>query len=152
MTDFSGSAAPDLDAFRDLARTRRVIPVVRRLLADGITAVGLFDVLCGERAGTFLLESAEGGERFGRYSFIGTEPYKVLRTGVPGSKQAAADPLVAVEKELSQFKVAKVPGLPRFQGGAPEVDVVLKSADGRALADAVSWLEPALDDVASRTD
>ena len=59
MTDFTGAVSPGLDDFRELARGRRVIPVVRRLLADGITAVGLFEVLCGDRAGTFLLESAE---------------------------------------------------------------------------------------------
>ena len=43
MTDFTGAVAPDLETFRSLARDRRVIPVVRRLLADGITAVGLFE-------------------------------------------------------------------------------------------------------------
>ena len=71
MTDFTGAVAPDLEAFRSLARERRVIPVVRRLLADGITAVGLFEALCGDRAGTFLLESAEQGRNWSRYSFIG---------------------------------------------------------------------------------
>ena len=71
MTDFSGAVSPALDEFRALARDRRVIPVVRRLLADGITAVGLFEALCGDRAGTFLLESAEQGRTWSRYSFIG---------------------------------------------------------------------------------
>ena len=71
MTDFSGAVAPGLDEFRRLAQGRRVIPVVRRLMADGATAVGLFHVLCGDRAGTFLLESAEQGRNWSRYSFIG---------------------------------------------------------------------------------
>jgi len=71
MSDFTGAAAPDLATFRELARDRRVIPVVRRLLADGLTAVGLFEVLCGDRAGTFLLESAEQGRTWSRYSFVG---------------------------------------------------------------------------------
>ena len=104
---------PTLDEVRTLAENANLIPVYREITADMETPVSAY-LKVTKGPYSFLLESAEGGERFGRYSFIGTEPYKVLRTGVPGSKQAAADPLVAVEKELSQFKVAKVPGLPRF--------------------------------------
>lgn len=108
---------PTLDEVRTLAENANLIPVYREITADMETPVSAY-LKVTKGSYSFLLESAEGGERFGRYSFIGTEPYKVLRTGVPGSKQAAADPLLAVEKELSQFKVAKVAGLPRFQGGA----------------------------------
>ncbi|MEU1282595.1 anthranilate synthase component I [Streptomyces sp. NPDC005805] len=61
----------DLDTFRKLAVDRRVIPVVRRLLADGDTPVGLYRKLAAERPGTFLLESAEQGRSWSRYSFIG---------------------------------------------------------------------------------
>ncbi|WP_211465648.1 anthranilate synthase component I [Actinocrinis puniceicyclus] len=66
----TGETVPDLDAFRDLAADRRVIPVTRRYLADGETPVGLYRRLAGERAGTFLLESAEQGV-WSRYSFVG---------------------------------------------------------------------------------
>lgn len=51
----------DLETFRKLAVDRRVVPVSRRLLADGDTPVGLYRKLAGERVGTFLLESADGG-------------------------------------------------------------------------------------------
>ncbi|MFE7777417.1 anthranilate synthase component I [Streptomyces sp. NPDC057445] len=71
----------DLETFRKLAADRRVIPVSRRLLADGDTPVGLYRKLAGERPGTFLLESANegtshavgggGGRSWSRYSFVG---------------------------------------------------------------------------------
>lgn len=61
----------DLDTFRKLAADRRVIPVSRKLLADGDTPVGLYRKLAAERPGTFLLESAENGRSWSRYSFVG---------------------------------------------------------------------------------
>ena len=72
------AATPDLEGFRELARSRRVIPVVRRLLADGDTPVGLYRKLAGERPGTFLLESAEHGRVWSRYSFIGVQAAAML--------------------------------------------------------------------------
>ena len=63
--------APTLEGFKKLGENRRVIPVVRRLLADGETALNLYRKLANERAGTFLLESAEHGIAWSRYSFIG---------------------------------------------------------------------------------
>lgn len=71
-------AKPDLAMFRSLAPGRRVIPVTRTLLADGVTAVGLFELLCGDRAGTFLLESAEAGRSWSRYSFVGVRSVAML--------------------------------------------------------------------------
>ena len=62
---------PELETFRELARDRRVIPVVRRLLADGETPVGVYRKLADDRPGTFLLESAEHGGVWSRYSFVG---------------------------------------------------------------------------------
>src|ERR1035437_4749000 len=63
---------------------------------------------------SFLLESVEGGERLARYSFIGTEPYRVARS----SSEASRDPLLTVQEELARFSFVEVPGLPRFVGGA----------------------------------
>ncbi len=71
-------ASPDLDTFRELAGSRRVIPVSRRLLADGETPVGLYRKLAAERPGTFLLESAEHGRVWSRYSFIGVQAAAML--------------------------------------------------------------------------
>jgi anthranilate synthase component I len=65
------------ETFRALAGTRRVIPVTRRLLADGDTPVGLYRKLAAERPGTFLLESAEQGS-WSRYSFVGVRSSAVL--------------------------------------------------------------------------
>lgn len=65
------TVTPTLEEFRALASNRRVIPVVRRVFADGETAVGLYRKLAGDRAGTFLLESAEHGHSWSRYSFVG---------------------------------------------------------------------------------
>ncbi|HET9944564.1 MAG TPA: helix-turn-helix domain-containing protein, partial [Actinomycetes bacterium] len=61
----------DLETFRQLAKDRRVIPVCRRLIADGETPVGVYRKLAGGRSGTFLLESAEHGRVWSRYSFVG---------------------------------------------------------------------------------
>ena len=73
-----GSVAPDLPTFRRLARDRRVIPVLRRLLADGETPVGVYRKLAQSRPGTFLLESAEHGGVWSRYSFVGARSAAVL--------------------------------------------------------------------------
>lgn len=71
MSPAYGSVEPTLEEFTTLAKDRRVIPVVRRLLADGETPVGLYRKLAGERPGTFLLESAEHGGVWSRYSIVG---------------------------------------------------------------------------------
>ena len=108
---------PTLEDVRTLATNANLVPVYREITADLETPVSAYlKVTRGPYS--FLLESAEGGERFGRFSFIGTEPYKVLRTGKAGSRAAAADPLLAVEQELARFTVAHVAGVPRFHGGA----------------------------------
>src|SRR5438105_4148877 len=74
----AGTVSPGLDEFRALAVDRRVIPVTRRLLADGDTPVGLYRKLAGERPGTFLLESAEHGGVWSRYSFVGVRSLATL--------------------------------------------------------------------------
>src|SRR3981189_336921 len=66
-----GSVSPTRSEFRTLAEGRRVIPVVRRLLADGETPVGVYRKLAADRPGTFLFESAVNGQSWTRWSFIG---------------------------------------------------------------------------------
>jgi anthranilate synthase component 1 len=109
---------PTLDEVRALASKGNVAPVYREVPADLETPVSAFlKVARGKHS--FLLESVEGGERFGRYSFIGTEPYRVLRTGRSAVlNERPGDPLVEIEEELARFHVAPVAGLPRFHGGA----------------------------------
>ena len=66
-----GSVSPSREDFRALAESRRVIPVVRRVLADGETPIGVYRKLAADRPGTFLFESAENGASWSRWSFIG---------------------------------------------------------------------------------
>jgi anthranilate synthase component 1 len=100
---------PNLENFRRLAQNRRVIPVFRKLLADGETALGLYRKLADERAGTFLLESAEHGRSWSRYSFVGVASSAMLseRNGqalwsgrVPQGVPATGDPIVALRETL----------------------------------------------------
>ena len=126
MTDFTGAVSPGLDDFRELARGRRVIPVVRRLLADGITAVGLFEVLCGDRAGTFLLESAEQGRNWSRYSFIGVRCAAMLteRDGeaawlgrAPRGVHDGGSAVEVLRDTVELLRTDPLPGLPPLTGG-----------------------------------
>ena len=73
-----------LDTFRELAQDRRVIPVIRKIANPGLTAVQLYQILTEQRPGTFLLESAEHGIEWSRYSFIGVNTSSML-TEVDGN-------------------------------------------------------------------
>jgi anthranilate synthase component I len=108
---------PSLDEVQALAGQGNLVPVYRSVPADLETPVSAYLKMATPGALSFLLESVEGGETLGRYSFIGTEPYRVLRTG-EGESSGAIDPLVEIERELSRFKLIHLSGLPRFTGGA----------------------------------
>ncbi|GAA2362673.1 anthranilate synthase component I [Streptomyces carpaticus] len=119
-------ATPDPDRFRILAKDRRVIPVTRRLLADGDTPIGLYRKLAAERTGTFLLESAENGRTWSRYSFIGVHSAAALtvRDGAahwlgtpPVGVPTDGDPLHALRATLTALHTPREPGLPPFTGG-----------------------------------
>ena len=121
-----GGTAPDLERFRELAPGRRVIPVVRRLLADGETPVGLYRKLAGERPGTFLLESAEHGRAYSRYSFVGVRSQALLteRDGIavwsgrpPVDVPRGGDPLAAVRDTVDLLQTDPPQGLPPLTGG-----------------------------------
>ena len=105
---------PDLDevlAFAE-AGTGNIVAVYREVRADLETPVSAY-LKVARGPYSFLLESVEGGERLGRYSFIGTEPYRV-----EALDQADGDPLLAIEDELGRLRSVPVPRLPRFHGGA----------------------------------
>ncbi|MBI2724097.1 MAG: anthranilate synthase component I [Chloroflexi bacterium] len=109
----SAGCIPTVEDVRAMAGRGNVVPVYREVIADLETPVSAYlKVARGEHS--FLLESVEGGERIARYSFIGTEPYRVLRTGAEGD----GDPLIEIEAEMRRFRPVPVPGLPRFHGGA----------------------------------
>ncbi|WP_406719298.1 anthranilate synthase component I [Streptomyces althioticus] len=120
----------DLETFRKLATDRRVIPVTRKLLADGDTPVALYRKLAAERPGTFLLESAENGRSWSRYSFVGVRSAATLteRDGrahwegtPPVGVPADGDPLAALRATLQTLHtprdLAEDLGLPPFTGG-----------------------------------
>ena len=106
---------PSLDDAKAAAARGNVIPIYREVLADLETPVSAY-LKVARGPYSFLLESVEGGERLARYSFMGTEPYRVLRGGP--SLNGGGDPLRGVEDELARFQVVPVTGLPRFAGGA----------------------------------
>ncbi|MEX2247191.1 MAG: anthranilate synthase component I [Dehalococcoidia bacterium] len=109
---------PTLEEAKGLAGQGNVVPVFREILADLETPVSAYLKVARGRY-SFLLESVEGGERLARYSFIGTEPYRVLRTGTNvTANEQPGDPLVHIEDELRRFQPVRVEGLPRFHGGA----------------------------------
>ena len=107
---------PTLEQAKALAVNGNLIPIYREINADLETPVSAY-LKIARGPYSFLLESVEGGERQARYSFIGTEPYRVLKTG-PGTEAGAIDPLRPVEQHLASFKPVRVEGLPRFLGGA----------------------------------
>jgi anthranilate synthase component 1 len=123
--------SPGRDGFHVLAAKHRIVPVWRELVADTLTPVGAFLRIVGEDPG-FLLESVEGGERWGRYSFIGRNPLAVVtatgRTvttagsldldaitdgGVAGDKGI----LSALESILEAFESPELPDLPPLHAG-----------------------------------
>ncbi len=110
---------PSLERFLEIAASGAgdgLVPVSREVRADLETPVSAF-MKVARGPYSFLLESVEGGERVARYSFIGTEPYDVIRTG-PDEPLGAVDPLVEVERALSGMRVAPGFSSSRFDGGA----------------------------------
>lgn len=103
---------PTLDEVRAMTGRGNVVPIFREVVADLETPVSAY-LKVARGSHSFLLESVEGGERLARYSFIGTEPYRVLRT-----EAGDGDPLVAIEDEMRRFDPVPIAGLPRFHGGA----------------------------------
>jgi anthranilate synthase component 1 len=116
-----------LDEVRQRATRAPLVPVFREALADTLTPVTAYRALAGDGTG-FLLESVEGGERLGRYSFIAADPFAVI-TIAAGTAEVVdlqgrrrlegRDPLHALEIYLEAFAADPVDGLPaRFCGGA----------------------------------
>ena len=119
---------PTRAEFLALARTGNLVPVYADLMADFETPVSAYSKLRGHGP-AYLLESVEGGENLSRYSFIGCRPRKTFACGpetteirepgkAPRTVPTPRDPLTLIEAELRQFRPVKLPGLPRFTGGA----------------------------------
>src|SRR3954470_24917007 len=114
--------APSLGEVRALARDYTLVPLRHTFIADTETPVSAYLKLRGEGP-SFLLESAEQGQRFGRWSFLGVQPRSVMRLQdgvltVDGAAREHDDPYGAVADELRRYKPAPLPNLPPFAGGA----------------------------------
>ncbi len=118
---------PSLDTFKEKAKKGNLIPVYREILADRDTPVSAFQKIDDGRH-SFLLESMEGGEKWARYSFLGTRPsvivtssgrqVVVIRNGKKSKQTFDRDPLEVIKKVLSEYQAVPDPSLPRFFGGA----------------------------------
>jgi anthranilate synthase component 1 len=113
---------PTLEEVRELARAHTLVPLRHTFIDDIETPVSAYLKLRGEGP-SFLLESAEQGQRFGRWSFLGVQPRTVIRLDdgvltVGGEPRAFDDPYAAVAEELERYRLAPLEGLPPFAGGA----------------------------------
>ena len=118
---------PSLDVFLERTRQGNMIPVYKEILADMETPVSAFRKI--DHGGySILLESVEGGEKWGRYSFLGSEPalifesqgdeVRTIRDGEVLGVRKGVDPLDFVREAMSRFKFVSDSELPRFVGGA----------------------------------
>ncbi len=107
------NATPDLATFESLFKPGRAIPVWVELDADTDTPVSALLKLSRGQSHAFLFESVEGGERSGRWSFLGAGPRSVYQWRL----EDGGDPLKHLEAELSAHRSVRLPGLPRFSGG-----------------------------------
>jgi len=115
-----------LEEFREFARSYNVIPVARKYLADTQTPLTIYHKLAGNRPGTFLLESAEVGGAWSRYSFIGIHSQSTLTEidgkaawigSVPSGAPVGIDPLEALKIAATHLRSPHIPGLPPLTGG-----------------------------------
>src|SRR5687767_2696079 len=128
------------DEFRELAQRGTFVPVYKEIVADLLTPVSAFLKIAEHSDYAFLLESVEGGEQVGRYSFLGKDPFLILRSrggktivDRAGQTSESDRPFIATLRELmAGFHSPFVPGLPRFTGGAV----------GYLGYDAAAWFEP----------
>ncbi|RSX56078.1 anthranilate synthase component I [Bifidobacterium dolichotidis] len=122
-----GQTWPSAEEFHALAQQGyRMIPVVRRLLADSLTPVGLYGRLAQHREGTFILESAEYGGSWSQYSFIGVHAMAQLRSNngqadwlgtVPEGIATTGDVMDVVRNVLEVLHAPDIKGLPNLTGG-----------------------------------
>jgi anthranilate synthase component 1 len=118
---------PNLNDFIELARTHTLVPVIRTVAADLETPVSAFLRVAAHEPEAFLLESVEGGETIGRYTFIGIRPFRTMTAvggtiteTVPGAAPVtrSGDIFAELKSALAGHTPARLPGLPPFTSGA----------------------------------
>ena len=117
---------PDFGTFSQMARQGNLIPVYREILGDLETPVAAYKKLRGEGC-SYLLESVEGGEKWGRFSFLGLNPSlmfqvqggrtRIQRRGQTEAVPPGPDPFELLRRLLASYRAVPAPGLPRFWGG-----------------------------------
>jgi anthranilate synthase component 1 len=122
----AGMVHPDFETFAAMARQGNLIPVYREILGDLETPVSAYKKLRNEGC-SFLLESVEGGEKWGRFSFLGLNPSlmfqvqggqtTIQRQGLTEVLDPAADPFEHLRRLMAGFTPVATPGLPRFWCG-----------------------------------
>ena len=138
------------DEFKELARRGTFVPVCKEIVADLLTPVSAFLKIAEHADYAFLLESVEGGEHVGRYSFLGKDPFLILRSkdgnttiDRGGAVTATDTPFIdTLRRLMADFRSPFVPDLPRFTGGAV----------GYLGYGAASWFEPVLGDLGASDD
>src|SRR5262245_53291030 len=121
---------PDRQEFLRLAEKASVVPVAKTISADLQTPVSAFLHVAAREPHAFLLESVEGGDKIGRYTFLGARPYCVLtargdraeieaRCGGRSRRTTCSGPVLPLVRDLlRQHRPATVAGMPPFTGGA----------------------------------
>jgi anthranilate synthase component 1 len=118
---------PSLPEFKRLAKSHTVVPLWVECLSDQVTPLSLFRTMYAQSPACFLLESVEGGEHLGRYSFAAFEPQVlfrgrgdrvVLQRGRHEDVRTGVDPLEELRRLMAGRRAPEVRGLPRFYGGA----------------------------------
>jgi anthranilate synthase component 1 len=138
------------EEFKELAHRGTFVPVCKEMVADLLTPVSAFLKIAEHADYAFLLESVEGGEHVGRYSFLGKDPFLILtsrdgRTIIDraGSTSESERPFVdTLRRLMADYRSPFVPDLPRFTGGAV----------GYFGYGASSWFEPVLGDLGKSDD
>ncbi|MEM7447068.1 MAG: anthranilate synthase component I family protein [Myxococcota bacterium] len=119
---------PNLEDFRTLCAQHSVVPVYQEIVSDTLTPVSAFATV-GEGPGSYLLESVVGGEKWGRYSFVGCNPDLIVRgggtrfecwrgAGASPEVRRGVDPWQELRALLQTYRPAVLESLPRFWGGA----------------------------------
>jgi len=118
---------PSLEDFKEKSKEGNLIPVYKEILADMETPVSAF-LKVDDGQYSYLLESVVGGEKWARYSFLGSNPsvvikgkgdkVEIIRNGVREVLSFERDPLEVIKREMSRYRAVNIPGLPRFFGGA----------------------------------
>ncbi|KAI0736832.1 anthranilate synthase component [Fomitopsis betulina] len=114
--DPQASATPTVEQIILKEKRGNCVPVYVELPGDLITPCSAYLRVAKDAKYSFLFESVAAGGQIARYSFIGADPFKIIRTGP--NEEITGDPMAALQKELNVYRYVKLPEVPTFTGGA----------------------------------